>query len=133
MDETLAQAEKALELDVVMAKRKLLAAAVHFTVNVDPAFNERVLLLLDLLIVHVKDTDAFKQGDPETKSKIDAAIEAIRKQSATEKHPDISGGDIVGEDWIDDVGRFIEAIFRLLTNEKDFFFNIIKLIICGCK
>lgn len=130
--EALQQAEQALAIDIVNAKRALLQAAVEFTVKVDPAFNDRVLSLLDVLIAHAKDSDAFKQGDAETRSRIEAAIEAIKKKSEAVKRPDVAGGDIVGADWIDDVGRFIEAIFKLLTDEKDFFFKIIRLIICGC-
>jgi len=127
--ETLEEVQRLLEIEKVNAKRDLLKAAVNFATKTDPAINDRVLVLLDLLIEHAKNPDVSNQGD--VKKKVEEALEELKKQSG--KSSAVGGGDIVGEDWIDDMGRFISALFELVKEEKAFFLSIIKLVICGCK
>lgn len=56
-----------------------------------------------------------------------------KKCNCEEKQNDLTGNDIIGEFSFSDIVDFIKAIgIDLISKEKDFFMEIIRLIFCGC-
>lgn len=118
----------ALEREKLEATREWLHLSLQFG-NFDAAFNNKMLEVLDIVIAAAKSNPgAIFRSD---KSNIDEVINALDKIKRSEGG-DVTGGDIVGADWIDDLKRIIEALSGVVKEEKDFFLQIIKLIFCGC-
>lgn len=94
----------------------------------DADYNTKMLEVLDIVIAAAKSAPpsaAFRSD----KSSLDEIIEVLIKKRA---EGGITGGDIVGGDWIDDLDRIVRALSGVVKEEKDFFLQIIKLIFCGC-
>ncbi len=72
-----------------------------------------------------KSPDALFAGS----SNVDEVIRAMKQaMEAGGKDGDITGAGLFG-----DIGEFIGAIGDFLKSEKPFFFDILKLLLCGCK
>ncbi|MEK6262563.1 MAG: hypothetical protein AABP62_28540 [Planctomycetota bacterium] len=123
-----------LRKELETAKLRLMLAFADategFVKKFEPEFNGLVLKLFNLAIDEAQRNpgSGTHQGNPD----INEVVAAMRKQQAQEGTGSVDGGDVVGGDWIDDLGRIIQALTSIVAEEKRFFLEIIKLIFCGC-
>ena len=96
--------------------------------TIDVAINASLKDLLSAIAKHAeKNPDAIFSGS----GNIDALVAAL-KTKVRKEHGDagLSGHDIVGGSWLDDIGNFIKELGDLLAAEKKFFLAILLLIFC---
>jgi hypothetical protein len=126
----LEQSQLLLELDIVGLKRGFVTSVQQF-IAFDAEFNGKSLELYEQIIKIIKETpnSAFR-ADAGNITEIVEALQAARQGG--KGSPDIRGGDIIGADWIDDMGRIIEALTSVVREEKEFFLQLIKWLLCGC-
>ena len=107
-------------------KLALFSEALAFT-KIDNAINTSLKDLLECIVDYIKkNPTAFDSG----KGEIQDLITAL---NAKESSTDIKGGDIIGGGInLQDIADFIKSISGFIKDEKDFFLQIIKWIICGC-
>ena len=126
----LEQSQLLLELDIIGLKRGFVTSAQQF-IEFDAKFNEKSLELYEQIIKIIKESpnSAFR-SDAGNMTEIVAALQEARRGG--KESPDIKGGDIMGADWIDDMGRIIEALTSVVKDEKQFFLQLIRWLLCGC-
>lgn len=116
-------AHREFELQRMAALSELLKHALRFAEQ-DIEANGYVLRLAKVAVEHA-------EKHPETvftgsRANIDELVAALKGGGTT-------GADIVGGDTIDDIIKIIDELIKLLTGgEKDFWLQIIKLVLCGC-
>ena len=104
----------------------LLEESVRF-VKTDGDVND---LLKELLAAIVEQAKKNPGALFSSRGDIDELVSALKARG--EGGTGVSGGDIVGEGILDDIANFILKLGDIFNKEKDFFLQIIKLIICGC-
>lgn len=121
----------AYEEKVNEIKLALLSEALAFA-KIDNAINTGLKDLLENLVEYVKkNPNAFDSGSSDIQN-IMTMLDA--KSSSSSSSSDTKGGDIIGGGVsLQDVADFIKSIAGFIKDEKDFFLQIIKWIICGCK
>ena len=121
---TLEELRQNLEREKILARGELLRKTLEFA-EFDSRFNSKMLELLDILVQAAKNNpDIVTRSD---KGNIGEIVDALTKKQE-EGSPGVTGGDIVGADWIDDLGRIINVMTGLVRDEKEFFLKIIDII-----
>lgn len=126
----LEQSQLLLELDIVGLKRGFVSSTQRF-IDFDAKFNDSSLELYEQMIKIIKEApnSAFRTDS----GNIAQIVEALQKARQGENESsDIRGSDIIGADWIDDMGRIIEALTSVVKDEKQFFLQLIRWLLCGC-
>ncbi|MBI4539226.1 MAG: hypothetical protein HY704_06945 [Gemmatimonadetes bacterium] len=121
-----------LEKEKLIATEELLRKTGEF-LAFDSSFNNKLLELLDVLVEAGKKSPGavFRSDSSNIAEVVDALIKK-RSEGGSEGSPGVTGGDVVGADWIDDLGRIVSALTSVVKEEKAFFLQIIRLIFCGC-
>lgn len=100
---------------------ELFEQALQFA-KTDNDINGQLARILTVTAAYLeKNPDAFEQGGDIRTLVADAGLAGM------------SGGDIAGGGIMSDIIDLIKAVTGTLKDEKDFFFQIIRLIFCGCK
>jgi hypothetical protein len=128
--ETVKNSSQSWEDEKIEMKRKLFTHVETF-LKFDAKANEVLLDFINIIKNNFeKDPSSFKSDTNlrellrELKSK---------KCNCDDKQNDLTGNDIAGEFSIGDIIDFIKSIgIDLISKEKDFFMEIIRLIFCGC-
>jgi hypothetical protein len=121
--------QKRIELDIAMAD------GVKEFLSFDTQFN-KVLLEISKTVSDVLQRNPsalFRSSDAGTN--LDELLKEMKKREGSSSGsgiPGVTGSDIVGADWIDDVARFIQAIGITVKDEKEFWFKVVRLFKCGC-
>ena len=119
-----------LELDIVELKRGFVTSIQRFD-GFDHDFNGITGRIYHQIakIIEEMPNSAFRT-DGGNMTEILAALQAARQGGTGSS--DVKGGDIIGADWIDDMGRIIEALTSVVKEEKQFFLQLIRWLLCGC-
>lgn len=118
-----------LDEQLLITGREYLSKAVDF-IEFDRAYNAQVLGLMEAFVGAVRSDPSvlFRAGSNVDLERIIAELERRSQSRPFAPGPD----DVAGEDWIDDVGRFIHAVHGIVGEEKKFFLAVIILFKCGC-
>lgn len=122
-----------LRAKIEREKLELTSNCIHATQEFfvfDTRFNGKILEVFDVVLAAAKSAppDTFRSS----RGNLDELISVLKKKREEGGSGGLSGGDIVGGDWIDDLDRIVKALSSVVKEEKDFFLQIIKLIFCGC-
>lgn len=118
-----------LDEQLLITGKEYLSKAVDF-IEFDKNFNAQLLGLMEVFVGAVRSNPSvlFRAG-----SKVDLESIIAELESRSQSRPNAPGADDVsGEDWIEDVGRFIHALTGIVGEEKKFFLAVIILFKCGC-
>jgi hypothetical protein len=121
---TLEELRDAVEREKLQTTLVLCRAASEFASGFDREFNQELLRMMRAIA-------SAMEADPGALFRSDASSleEALGRLGEREQG---GAADVAGGDWIDDVGRIVRIFTSVVTEEKEFFLTIIKLIFCGC-
>ncbi|MDO8444846.1 MAG: hypothetical protein Q7T53_01870 [Deltaproteobacteria bacterium] len=92
--------------------------------------------LMDELTGLLKDVRAHLKANPSAwdsgGTDIAMLLETMKAKAANPNDKDISGADIVGSGILDGLNEFIRNLGGIVEAEKRFFYDLIKLFLCGC-
>jgi len=100
----------------------------------DADFNQRILTFTDLIIDLVKKdpTVLVRPEDP----RLDDVIELLRVRAAGGGCGGATGAGVSGGDAqqvVDIIRQIVEIFTSVVGEEKKFFLEIIRLLLCGCR